>query len=91
MSPQFGARSTGEPSEQRTVRKTSDAIDAASNRPVSITEQGRTTHVLLKFSDYQRLIREHRNMAELLSVPDMADIDFEPTRSRETATPLHIS
>lgn len=73
------------------IQNAADATDAANTEPVFITERGRTTHVLLKFSDYQRLIREHRNMAELLSVPDMADIDFEPTRSRETATPVDFS
>ena len=66
------------------IQNAADATDAANTEPVFITERGRTTHVLLKFSDYQRLIREHRNMAELLSVPDMADIEFEPVRSRET-------
>ena len=73
------------------LHKLSDGTDATAKEPVFITEQGRTTHVLLKFSDYQRLIREHRNMAELLSVPDMADIDFEPVRSRETPTPAEFS
>ena len=73
------------------LRNTCDAASAADKEPVFITERGRTTHVLLKFSDYQRLIREHRNMAELLSVPDMADIDFEPVRSRETPTPAEFS
>ena len=73
------------------LRNASDAASAADKEPVFITERGRTTHVLLKFSDYQRLIREHRNMAELLSVPDMADIDFEPVRSRETPTPADFS
>lgn len=73
------------------LHQISDATNAAAKGPVFITEQGRTTHVLLKFSDYQRLIREHRNMAELLSVPDMADIDFDPTRSRETPTPADFS
>lgn len=73
------------------IQNAADATDAANTEPVFITERGRTTHVLLKFSDYQRLIREHRNMAELLSVPDMADIDFEPVRSRETAKPADFS
>lgn len=73
------------------LRNTSDATSAADKQPVFLTDQGRTTHVLLKFSDYQRLIREHRNMAELLSVPDMAGIDFEPVRSRDTPTPADFS
>jgi PHD/YefM family antitoxin component YafN of YafNO toxin-antitoxin module len=58
--------------------------EAANKGPVFIAEQGRTAFVLLNFADYQRLIREHRNMAELLSVPDMAaSIDFDPPRSTE--------
>ncbi|HWW70724.1 MAG TPA: type II toxin-antitoxin system Phd/YefM family antitoxin [Duganella sp.] len=73
------------------IQNAADAANAADNEPVFITERGRTTHVLLKFSDYQRLIREHRNMAELLAVPDMADIEFEPVRSRETAEPADFS
>ena len=73
------------------IQNAADATDAANTEPVFITERGRTTHVLLKFSDYQRLIREHRNMAELLSVPDMADIEFEPVRSRETPKPADFS
>ncbi len=73
------------------LRNTSEATNAADKEPVFIMERGRATHVLLKFSDYQRLIREHRNMAELLSVPDMADIDFEPIRSRQTPTPADFS
>ena len=73
------------------IENAADATSAANNKPVFITDRGRTTHVLLKFSDYQRLIREHRNMAELLAVPDMADIEFEPVRSRETAKPADFS
>ncbi|MBP1204330.1 PHD/YefM family antitoxin component YafN of YafNO toxin-antitoxin module [Duganella sp. 1411] len=73
------------------IQNAAEATSVANNEPVFITDRGRTTHVLLKFSDYQRLIREHRNMAELLAVPDMADIEFEPIRSRETAKPADFS
>jgi hypothetical protein len=75
---------------QEFVEHPDKATNTAESAPVFLTECGRTTHVLLKFSDYQRLIREHRNMAELLSVPDMADIDFEPTRARETPEPADL-
>lgn len=62
------------------------AAKAASNGPLFVTEGSETAFVLLNLQDYQRLIREHRNMAELLSVPDIAaSIEFDPPRSQETA------
>ncbi|MRW86478.1 type II toxin-antitoxin system Phd/YefM family antitoxin [Pseudoduganella sp. FT26W] len=62
------------------------AAKAANDGPVFVIEQDETAFVLLNFKDYQRLVREHRNMAELLSVPDVAaSIDFDPPRSQETA------
>ena len=67
------------------------ATKAADQGPVFITERGRPVHVLLSIDAYQRLIREHRNMAELLSIPDMADIEFEPIRSSATVTPADFS
>ena len=68
------------------------ATRAADNGPVFITEQGRVVQVLLNIADYQRLLREHRNMAELLAVPALASaIDFEPARSSETVKPADFS
>ncbi len=63
------------------------AAKAAREGPLFVTEGSETAFVLLNFNDYQRLIREHRNMAELLSVPDIAaSIEFDPPRSQETAS-----
>ncbi|TFW26030.1 type II toxin-antitoxin system Phd/YefM family antitoxin [Duganella callida] len=68
------------------------AAQAANDGPVFITEQGTTRCVLLNFDNYQRLIREHRNMARLLSVPDMAaSVEFDPPRSQETARAADFS
>lgn len=68
------------------------ATKAANVGPVFITELGRTAHVLLNFIDYQRLIKEHRNMAELLSIPEIeASIDIDPVRSPETVQPTDIA
>ncbi|MYM25233.1 type II toxin-antitoxin system Phd/YefM family antitoxin [Duganella sp. FT135W] len=65
---------------------------AVINGPVFVTEQGQTSYVLLNFKDYQRLIREHSNMAELLSVPELAaNIDFDPPRSAEIARGADLS
>jgi len=69
-----------------------EAARATTKGPVFVTDRGKTSYVLLNFIDYQRLIREHRNMAELLSVPDVAaSIDFDPPRSRETAKGADLS
>jgi len=69
-----------------------EATRAATKGPVFVTERGKTSFVLLNFTDYQRLIREHRNMAELLSVPDVAaSVEFDPPRSAETARGADLS
>lgn len=48
--------------------------------PVFITDHGKPAHVLLSFEDYQRLIRQQRNIADALAMPDAVDIAFEPSR-----------
>ncbi|AOV16051.1 prevent-host-death protein [Acidihalobacter aeolianus] len=48
--------------------------------PVFITDRGKPAHVLLSFEEYQRLTRQHRNIADALAMPGIADIDFEPPR-----------
>jgi len=51
---------------------------AAFNGPVFITERGRPAHVLLTIEEYQDMTKE--SIVELLAMPDVADIDFEPAR-----------
>ncbi len=46
--------------------------------PVVITDRGRPAHVLLSFEDYQRLTRQRRNIADVLTMPGLADIAFDP-------------
>lgn len=48
--------------------------------PVFITDRGRTTHVLLDIDDYRRITGTHATMADLLSNPAAAEIEFEPLR-----------
>jgi PHD/YefM family antitoxin component YafN of YafNO toxin-antitoxin module len=79
-------------STQEFSRNADAAARAAQEGPVFITDRGRTVHVLLNFSDYQRLVKEHRNMAELLSIPEIAaEVDFDPARSKETVTPTNFA
>ena len=54
---------------------------AAKSGPVFITDRGKPAHVLLSIEDYRRLARQHRNLADALSMPGLADIDFEPPRA----------
>lgn len=58
----------------------SEAKRAANNGPVFITDRGRPAHVLMSYEDYQRLIKQHRNIADVLAMPVVADIEFEPPR-----------
>ncbi|MES2161025.1 MAG: type II toxin-antitoxin system Phd/YefM family antitoxin [Pseudomonadota bacterium] len=77
---------------QEFAKNADAAAKAADKGPVFITRQGRAVQVLLNIADYQRLIREHRNMAELLAIPEMAaGTDFEPVRSSETVNPADFS
>lgn len=60
---------------------------AAKSGPVFITHRGRPAHVLLSIEGYQKLAGQRRSLVEALSMPGLADIDFEPPRLR-VETPL---
>lgn len=48
--------------------------------PVFITDRGRPAHVLLTIEDYQKISEKEPSIAELLGMPEAADIDFDPPR-----------
>ena len=48
--------------------------------PVFITDRGRPAHVLLTIEDYQKISEKEASIAELLGMPEAADIDFDPPR-----------
>lgn len=58
----------------------SKAKRAAEHEPVFITDRGTPAHVLLSIHDYYRLIGKTESVADLLAMPESADIDFSPTR-----------
>lgn len=65
---------------------TSRAKKAASEGPVFITDRGKPAHVLLSIDEYRRLSNGRpKTLLEALSMPGLADIDFDPPRSRELA------
>ena len=67
------------------------AKKAAKNGPVFITDRGRPAHVLLSIVEYQRITKQHRNIADLLAMPGVADIEFEPQRIIIEAKPVDFS
>jgi PHD/YefM family antitoxin component YafN of YafNO toxin-antitoxin module len=58
----------------------SGAKKAARYGPVFITDRGRPAHVLLTFEEYQRVTHSQKSIVDLLAMPGVADIDFEPPR-----------
>ena len=53
---------------------------AAKLGPVVVTDRGKPAHVLLSFSEYQRLTASGRTLAEALGMPDAAGIKFDPPK-----------
>ena len=59
---------------------TSRAKKAARKGPVFITDRGRPAHVLLSIKEYEEITHKRQNILDLLAMPGMAEIDFEPPR-----------
>lgn len=53
---------------------------AAANGPVFITDRGTPSHVLLTIEEYQKITDKKESIVELLSMPEVVDIDFEVPR-----------
>lgn len=60
----------------------SGAKKAAKKGPVFITDRGRPAHVLLTIEEYQKLTGGHTSIVDLLAMPGVEDIEFEPPRLR---------
>lgn len=69
----------------------SGAKRAASKGPVIITNRGRPAHVLLTIEAYQKLTQKTASIADLLAMPGVADIGFEPLRVGRIAQPADLS
>lgn len=61
----------------------SKAKKQAFNGPVFITDRGEPKHVLLSIDDYQKITNQNQNIADLLAMPEAAEIDFEPVRMKD--------
>lgn len=59
---------------------TARAKRAAKKGPVIITDRGRPAHVLLTVKEYEKLAGKQKSIVEMLAMPEVAEIDFEPPR-----------
>jgi prevent-host-death family protein len=69
----------------------SGAKRATSKGPVVITDRGRPAHVLLTIEAYEKLTRKTASIIELLAMPGVADIEFEPPRLGRIVRPADLS
>jgi prevent-host-death family protein len=70
---------------------TSRAKKAASEGPVFITDRGKPAHVLLSIEEYLRITGKRRNIADLLAMPGLADIELETPPRTERAELVDLS
>jgi len=56
----------------------SGAKKLAQNGPVFITDRGRPAHVLLSIEEYQKLKGGTGSIIDMLAMPGVEDIEFEP-------------
>lgn len=61
-------------------QNSSGAKKAAEKGPVIITDRGKPAHVLLSFEHYEKLSGKKKSIVELLSMPGMEDIEFDPPK-----------
>lgn len=64
---------------------------AALAGPVFITDRGKPAHVLLSYSEYQRLTGQRRSLAEAISMPGLSAIDFVVPRASVTTKAADLS
>ncbi len=58
----------------------SGAKKATKKGPVFITDRGRPAHVLLTIEEYQKLTDKHTSIIDMLAMPGVESIKFEPPR-----------
>jgi prevent-host-death family protein len=64
---------------------TGRAKKASKTGPVIITDRGKPAHVLMTFSDYQRVVGKTKNILDLVGMKGAGDIEFEPAKIKSLA------
>lgn len=67
------------------------AKKAAKNGPLIVTDRGKPEHVLLSYEEFKRMSVKGKSLAEVLAMPEGADLDIEFPRSRELSRPIDLS
>ncbi len=67
------------------------AKKAALEGPVFITDRGKPVYVLLSIGEYQRITGKRRDIVEALSMPGLANIEFDPPRANIQSQPADLS
>lgn len=67
---------------------TGRAKKASETGPVFITDRGKPAHVLMTFSDYQRVVGKRKNILDLVGMRGAGEIEFEPEKMQGFAKPL---
>lgn len=70
---------------------TSRAKKAARHGPVFITDRGKPAHVLLSIEEYRKLSGGALNIVDLLALPGVEDIAFDPLRLGELQHSVDLS
>ena len=58
----------------------SDAKRASMSGPVIITDRGKPAHVLLSIEDYRQITDRKQSIVDILAMPEVGDIEFEPEK-----------
>jgi prevent-host-death family protein len=69
----------------------SGAKKAANEGPVFITDRGRPAHVLLSITEYQKLIGGPASIIDMLAMPGVEQIEFDPPRAGTLSRPADLS
>jgi prevent-host-death family protein len=69
----------------------SKAKKAAQAGPVIITDRGKPSHVLMTYSEFERLTGKRHNLLDALSMPGLSSIDWESERAEIAAREVDLS
>lgn len=78
-------------SSRKFNQDTSGAKKAARKGPVFITDRGRPAHVLLTIEDYRKIAGGSASIIDMLAMPGVEDIAFEPARVGNLHRPADLS
>lgn len=78
-------------SSRRFNQDASGAKKAAERGPVFITDRGRLAHVLMTITDYRRLAGKGASIVDLLAMPGIEDVEFDPPTAAIEHRPMDLS